>query len=75
MQKEGFWKPFYNSLGIEIPGGLSPIINNKPIDFEFLKKLKIIQEKCDKISYLGYSKCRICNDINGSFEYILENWV
>jgi hypothetical protein len=78
---EGYWNN--NTLkGIKLP---YPIETNEEVPKNFLKKLEkledVIMDNNDnnilkeyrKIEFLqtkGYSRCRICNERNGSCEYV-----
>lgn len=54
-----------------------PISSNEPIDNQFIDKFIKIMNKCydddDYTQFLGLSKCRLCNKMNGSGEYIINN--
>lgn len=66
MRKIGFWK---SSMSPELP---MPVPHNIPFEGknEFIKRLRAIEEnKATKMSYRGFSICRICNEVNGSAEY------
>ena len=70
MNREGFW---YNDYEKDLP---MPVANAEPWDGqeEFLETLNVLEISADSIGKRGFSRCRICGDINGSVEYSLLDW-
>lgn len=70
MNREGFW---YSDYEKDLP---MPIAYKNPWNGqkEFLEKLIVLEIIADSIGMRGFSRCRICGDINGSIEYSLLDW-
>jgi len=66
MLKEGFWSP-----------DNVPNTNEEKWDGqdEFLKQLQKKERRALKTTYRGWSNCRVCNRMNGSCEFSLEDVV
>jgi hypothetical protein len=69
LKYEGYW---YNSSNTNLP---NPKPKNYPVEPEFLEKLKLVQKLAEKVYYRGWSMCRCCDKVNGSFEYEFRGWV
>ena len=65
---EGYW---YSKYEPELP---HPIPQDKPVEPEFLEKLRKVQSLARVESYRGWSICRCCNKYNGSREYEYNGW-
>ena len=46
-----------------------PIVTDVPVDDEFLNKFNLVQTVSPIESYMGVSKCRVCDCCNGNGEY------
>ena len=70
VNREGYWWSKYEP---KLP---KPISNLKPWKgkTEFLKRLRVIEKSTTKNHYKGFSRCRICNKVNGTKEHVIENW-
>lgn len=84
--REGYWrksscdstKKFETAEESQLP---FPVSTEDPLSEEnkaFIKKLKIVEDGCDKIhrsDYMGISPCRICKEHNHSAEFstVLDN--
>jgi len=68
---EGYW---YSKHESKYP---MPVANtiDMSIKDSFIAKLKSIEEVAHQVHYRGFSGCRICNCLNGTFEYEYKNWV
>lgn len=73
---EGYWYECdrYDRTGEKYP---MPVANTIDLSIkkDFIEKLKQIQKISHEIHYRGFSGCRICNCLNGTFEYEYEDWV
>lgn len=70
MNREGYWN---TGKGSELP---SPKPSNQEWAGKerFLLALDVIQAKNQPIAYRGSSRCRICDQQNGSTEYQVNGW-
>lgn len=67
---EGFWKgPGQTELPMPVEHGI-PF----PEKDDFVARLKSIQKRAQIIHFKGFSRCRICNKINGTTEYSYSGW-
>lgn len=67
---EGFW---YSRDEPYLP---MPVSNNKSWDGQsaFVLKLKQIEDIAQVKIYRGFSRCRICNKLNGCKQYFFNGW-
>jgi hypothetical protein len=77
MPNEGFWHDKYERKNDGFP---MPVANEKPWMHQqfFLEVLKRVENGIritPDMRYMGDSECRICECVNGSIEYRLNEWV
>lgn len=67
---EGYW---YSKSEPQYP---HPISNKDKWEGQdkFVNQLINTQFKASKTNYKGWSDCRVCNKMNGSSEFQLDNW-
>ncbi len=68
-RREGFWAS-------EHEPNLPKVSEGEPwagIE-EFLHLLEITERSAKRITYRGWSYCRICNEANGSCEFYVDGW-
>ena len=70
FKREGFWK------SIAEPDLPMPVPNGDPIKSQalFLEKLTQKESKALKLSYRGWSTCRICKCVNGTQSFQDRGW-
>lgn len=66
----GFWRDEESSTE-NLP---FPIKRKNKRDIDFLALLKEVESKAKKLRWRGFSKCRLCGQINGSISYVYNGF-
>ena len=67
---EGYWRNMKDERS-ELPW---PVPNPGWGEAEFLRKLRLVEQASEFISYRGGSKSRLTGEMNGSREYVRNGW-
>jgi len=73
LRQEGFWcmKDEQFNIFKELPYPKENEMNAEDIN-EFVKRLRIVENKTPNFSYMGYSQCRVCGIRNGTKTYYTD---
>lgn len=73
LRQEGFWcdKEDQHNLFKELPYPIERSMIDSEIT-DFLVKLEAVESKTPTFRYCGFSKCRICNEVNGTQTYYTD---
>lgn len=70
--REGFWAGQYNQV-LPKPVASEEAWVGKQEFIDKLRKLEV-DEGTNKLHFKGFSRCRICNKINGTSTFVAQGW-